>query len=356
MFLDKIDNLKEKYEKILNDLQTPEILKDREKLIELSRAKKSLEDILNPYEDYKGVMEKIEEDEDLIREVQDEELVALAEEEIEELNKKKEELEKQIKEALIPDDPDANKNAVLEIRAGTGGEEAALFSADLLRMYQRFSETKGWKFEIVDYNRTDMNGYKEIIALISGKKVYGQLRFESGVHRVQRVPVTESGGRIHTSAVTVAVLPEREEVEVEIDPKDLRTDFYSASGPGGQHVNRSSTAVRLEHIPTGIVVACQDERSQHQNRIKAMRLLRARLYEMEKQKEEKERKSKRKSLIGTGDRSEKIRTYNFPQNRITDHRIDYTKYNLDAVLNGNLRDLIDSLVEAEREQVVYEIN
>jgi peptide chain release factor 1 len=348
--LKKTKELKEKLNRIQEELQKPEVLKDRERLIELSREKKSLDGILFPYEEYCKVTQKIEEDKKLINETGDKELISLAREEIETLEEKKGALLIEIKNAMIPSDPEAHKNAVLEIRAGTGGEEAALFAADLLRLYSRFSESKGWKVEIVDYNRTDMNGYKEVIALISGKNVYGQLKYESGIHRVQRVPETESGGRIHTSAVSVAVLPEREELEIEIDPGDLKADFYSASGPGGQHVNKASTAVRIEHIPSGITVACQEERSQHQNRVKAMKLLRTRLYEMERLRDENQRKSKRKKLIGSGDRSEKIRTYNFPQNRITEHRIKYTKYNLNAVMDGNLQDVIDSLLQAEREE------
>ncbi len=354
--LRKAEEAKEKYKKIWESLQDPELVKDREKLIELSREKKSLEPIINAYEEYNKIDQKIEEDKKLIAETEDQELISLAKDEIKNLEKKKEVLIKEIERALIPEDLEAHKNAVLEIRAGTGGEEAALFAADLLRMYSRFSEQQGWKFEIADHSKTDKNGYKEVIVLISGKYVYGKLKYESGVHRVQRVPETESGGRIHTSAVSVAVLPEREEVEIDIDPDDLKVDFYSASGPGGQHVNRSSTAVRIEHISSGIIVTCQDERSQHQNRIKAMKILRSRLYEIERTKKKKERESARKKIIGTGDRSEKIRTYNFPQNRITDHRINFTKYNLTSVIDGNLDDLINSLQEAEQEELYHEID
>ncbi len=354
-FLKKAEEVKEKYEKILKNLQNPEIVKNREKLIELSKEKKSLEAVIKPYEGYNEVERKIGEDRKIIEESEDQELITLAKEEIQDLEKKKEKFIKGIKSAMIPEDPEAYKNAVLEIRAGTGGKEAALFASDLLRMYSHFSEQQGWKFEIAYNNRTNMNGFKEVIVLISGKDVYGKLKYESGVHRVQRVPETESGGRIHTSAVSVAVLPEREEVEIAIDPDDLKVDFYSASGPGGQHVNKASTAVRIEHIPSGIIVTCQDERSQYQNRLKAMKLLRTRLYETEKTKKEKERKSTRKKLIGTGDRSEKIRTYNFPQNRITDHRINYTRYNLDAVMDGDLQNLIDSLLQVEKEELYHEV-
>jgi peptide chain release factor 1 len=347
-FLKKAEEAKEKYNNILESLQNPEIVKDRDKLIELSREKKNLEIIIDAYNEYNRIDKKIEEDNRLITETEDSEIIALAKEEIQNLEKRKDEVINEIKKAITPVDPDADKNVILEIRAGTGGEEAALFSADLLRMYNRYSEQKGWKFEIVDYSKTDMNGYKEAIIMISGRNVFGKLKYESGVHRVQRVPETESGGRIHTSAVSVAVLPEREEVEIEINPDDLKIDFFSASGPGGQHVNKASTAVRIEHIPSGIIVSCQDERSQYQNRVKAMKILRTRLYDMEKSKKDRERESSRKKMIGSGDRSEKIRTYNFPQNRITDHRINYTKYNLDSVMNGNLDNLIESLQAAEQ--------
>jgi peptide chain release factor 1 len=347
-FLKKAEEAKEKYKNILESLQNPEIVKNRDKLIELSREKKTLENIIDAYNEYNRIDKRIEEDNRLINETEDQEIISLAKEEIENLEKRKDKLVNEMKKAMTPVDPDADKNVVLEIRAGTGGEEAALFSADLLRMYNRYSEQKDWKFDIVDYNKTDMNGYKEAIILISGKNVFGKLRYESGIHRVQRVPETESGGRIHTSAVSVVVLPEREEVEIEINPDDLKIDFFSASGPGGQHVNKASTAVRIEHNPSGIIVSCQDERSQYQNRVKAMKILRTRLYDLEKSKKDRERESSRKKMIGSGDRSEKIRTYNFPQNRITDHRINYTKYNLDSVMNGNLDNLIESLQAAEQ--------
>lgn len=355
LFLKKAREYRNKYEEILNSLKDPEVIKDRKRIIELSQEKKSLEDVIEPLNRYNEVVEKISEDKKIIKETDDKEIIGLAKEELQELESKKERLSKKIKNALIPEDPEDKKNAVLEIRAGTGGEEAALFAADLLRMYLRYAESKGWKFEIVDSSRSGMKGYREVISLISGKGVYGELRFESGVHRVQRVPVTESGGRIHTSAVSVAVLPEREEVEIEINPEDLNIDFYSSSAPGGQHVNRASSAVRIEHEPSGIIVSCQEERSQHQNREKAMKLLRTRLFEYENERKESKRRTKRKKIIGSGDRSEKIRTYNFPQNRITDHRINYTKYNLDSFIDGEIGDLIETLREAQREEIVDEI-
>ncbi|MEO0292936.1 MAG: peptide chain release factor 1 [candidate division WOR-3 bacterium] len=354
-FLEKAKEYKTKYEEVLKALQSPEIITEKKKFIELSQEKKALELVIKPFDEYNKIMEKIKEDENIIEETEDKEIIELAKEEIQKLKKESKRLLDEIKEALISGDPDDDKNVILEIRAGTGGEEAALFAADLLRMYSRYAESKGWKFEVVDFNKTGMNGYKEVITIISGKNVYGNLKFESGIHRVQRVPITESSGRIHTSAVSVAVLPEREEVEVEIKPEDLKIDFYSASGPGGQHVNKSATAVRIEHKPSGLVVTCQDERSQYQNRMKAMRLLRAKLFEFEKEKEENEIRTKRRQMVGSGDRSEKIRTYNFPQNRITDHRINYTKYNLDSFLDGDLDDLIESLKAANREDVLNEV-
>jgi peptide chain release factor 1 len=355
-FLEKAEKYRVKYKEILSLLENPENIKDRKKLIELSQEKKSLENVIMPLDEYKEILKKIEEDETLLSETEDEEIIELAGEEIRVLEKKKEQLLNRIKDALIPENVEDNKNAVLEIRAGTGGEEAALFVADLLRMYVKYAENQGWKFEILNSSRTGMNGYREVISLISGENVYGQMKFESGIHRVQRVPITESSGRIHTSAVSVAVLPEREELEVEINPEELEVDFYSASGPGGQHVNKSATAVRIKHKTSGIVVACQDERSQHQNREKAMKLLRTKLFEYEKEKKENEIRSKRKQMIGSGDRSEKIRTYNFPQNRITDHRINYTKYNLDSFLDGKIGDLIESLKAAQREESTDEID
>jgi peptide chain release factor 1 len=350
LFLQRVEECKDKYEEVIKSLQDPEIIKDRKKVIELSQEKKTLENVILPFDEYNEILSKIKEDEKILSETEDEEMINLAEEELSELKERKELLANKIRDALTPEDSEDKKNAVLEIRAGTGGEEAGLFAADLLRMYTKYAEDQGWKFEVVDFSKTGMNGYREVIALISGSSVYGRMKFESGIHRVQRVPVTESSGRIHTSAVSVAVLPEREEVEVEINPEDLDVDFYSASAPGGQHVNRASSAVRIEHRPSGILVSCQDERSQHQNREKAMRLLRAKLFEYEQEKADKEIKSKRKKMIGSGDRSEKIRTYNFPQNRITDHRINYTKYNLVSFLDGKIDDLIENLRAVQREK------
>jgi peptide chain release factor 1 len=279
----------------------------------------------------------------------------LAEEEFKELKDTLPELERQVQVMLLPKDEADEKNAILEVRAGTGGDEAALFASDLFRMYQRYAETHGWRFEVMSVNETGIGGYKEAIATISGKDVFARLKFESGVHRVQRIPVTESGGRIHTSAATVAVMPEAEEVDVDIDEKDLRIDVFRASGPGGQSVNTTDSAVRITHIPTGIVVSQQDEKSQHKNRAKAMKVLRARIYERERQIRDAERAAQRKGQVGSGDRSERIRTYNFPQGRVTDHRINLTLHKLDRVMEGDLDELMDALITDDQASRLAEI-
>ena len=285
----------------------------------------------------------------------DSELVEMAKEEISDISKKLEKAEKEVKMLLIPPDPLDGKNIIMEIRAGTGGDEAALFAADVYRMYTHYAESKRWKIEVISSNETGIGGLKEIIFSITGKDVYASLRYESGVHRVQRVPETESGGRIHTSAITVAVLPEAEETDIEIKPEDLKVDVMRAGGPGGQCVNTTDSAVRLTHIPTGLVVICQDEKSQIKNKAKALRVLRSRLYELEEEKKRKERSEERKSQVGSGDRSERIRTYNFPQGRVTDHRINLTLYKLDSVMNGDLDDIIEPLKIAAGEEALKEL-
>lgn len=299
--------------------------------------------IAEPYQRYKALKEELAQTEALLEDP-DEEVRKMAEEEKERLEAELEKAERELKGALLPRDPRDERNVILEIRAGAGGEEAALFAADLFRMYTRYAERKGWKVEILNSHPTGLGGFKEVIALIHGKGAYSRLKHESGVHRVQRIPVTESQGRIHTSTATVAVLPEAEEVEVEIDPKDLKVEVFRASGPGGQHVNKTETAVRITHLPTGIVVQCQDERSQHQNRAKAMKILMARLLEHKRRQQEEELSAERRSQIGTGERSERIRTYNFPQRRVTDHRIGLTIYQLEEVLDGDLDEIIDALI------------
>ncbi len=340
---ERLGIIEERYEGLLKRLSDPEVIRDTALYMRLSKERSDLKPIVEGFREYKKLLHDVREAEDLLRSG-DPELRKLAEEEIETLRKRLPALEKELRIMLLPRDPRDDRNVILEIRAGTGGEEAALFAADLFGMYARYAEQKGWKVEVIESRPTGLGGFKEIIVSIQGRGAYSRLKYESGVHRVQRVPVTETSGRIHTSAATVAVLPEAEEVDVRIDDKDLKVDTYRASGAGGQHVNKVSSAVRITHIPTGIVVQCQDERSQHKNREKAMRILRSRLYELKMGEQEKEISEARKAQVGSGDRSERIRTYNFPQNRVTDHRIGLTIKKLAQVLEGNLDEIIDSLI------------
>ncbi len=342
-YLQKLDAVEKRFEELTEKLADPAVVSDRQKYAQIAREHAELSEIVETYREYRKVLEEIKNNKELLED-SDEELVKLAREELKELEARREELEKKLMLLLLPKDPNDEKNIMLEIRAGTGGEEAALFAADLFRMYSRYAERKGWEVEILDVNPTGLGGFKEIIALIKGKGAYSRLKYESGVHRVQRIPETESGGRIHTSAVTVAVLPEADEVDVEIRPEELKIDTMRASGAGGQHVNKTESAVRITHIPTGIVVYCANERSQHQNRARAMQILRTRLYELKLREQEEKIQAERRSQVGSGDRSERIRTYNFPQNRVTDHRIGLTLYKLEQVLDGELDDIIDSLI------------
>lgn len=341
--IDILRTFEPQWDDLVKQLSDSEVMKDMEKYKALMLKRAHLEPIIESLNRLKELESQIEEAQMMIEGEDDNELVALAKEEIDSLKEEKETLEHKSKVLLVPPDPMEGKNIIMEIRAGTGGEEAALFAANLFTMYSRYAENRRWKIEIISTNETGIGGLKEIIFSISGKNVYGDLRWESGVHRVQRVPETESGGRIHTSAVTVAVLPEAEETDIEIRNEDLKVDVMRSSGPGGQSVNTTDSAVRLTHLPTGLVVTCQDEKSQIKNRAKALRVLRSRLYEMEEEKKAKERAENRKGQVGSGDRSERIRTYNFPQNRLTDHRINLTLYKLDAAMQGELEEVIEAL-------------
>ncbi|GHV43547.1 peptide chain release factor 1 [Spirochaetia bacterium] len=349
---ERLSSLLERYKELSLLIQDPDLVKNQNKYRDLMREYSQLGELSAAQEEIDGLSGQIEDAKSLIAEEKDPEMRELAKEELRELELRITDAEDRLKFLLIPKDPLDEKNIIMEIRAGTGGDEAALFSADLFRMYSRFAETRGWKFEIMNSNETELGGLKEIVFSISGNNVYENLRYESGVHRVQRVPATEASGRIHTSAVTVAVLPEADETEINIKQEDLRIDVMRAGGPGGQCVNTTDSAVRITHIPSGIVVHCQDEKSQIKNKAKAMRILRARVYEMEEAKAASERAEARKSQIGTGDRSERIRTYNFPQNRLTDHRINLTLYKLDLIMQGDVAELFDALKLSAREELL----
>ena len=351
--LNILSALENRISSIEDEMAKPDVFSDQMKMRQLNSEYKKLKNLLELREEYKRLIRQLSEDEELANS-SDDEIVKIVEDEIPKLKTDVEKLERKILAHLAPPDANEGKPVIVEIRAGTGGEEAALFAGDLFRMYSRFGEEHNWKIEIIDSNPTDLGGFKEIVFTITGDDAYSLMRFESGVHRVQRIPVTESGGRIHTSAASVAVLPEVSEEEIDIRPEDLKIDTYRSSGAGGQHVNKTESAVRITHIPTGIVVTCQAERSQHKNRAKAMRILKSKIAERNRMEAESKTASKRKIQVGTGDRSEKIRTYNFPQNRITDHRINYTAYNLADVMNGDLDELFDALRSAWAERVLNE--
>lgn len=352
MFIQRLRVIEDRFQELETRLSDPEIVKQQEQYQKYAREHAELTPLIQAYRRYQRLRQELEDDQGLLKTETDEELKELIREEIQQLRSRLTAQEEELRFLLLPKDPNDEKNILLEIRAGTGGEEAALFAADLFRMYSRYAENQGWKVEVLSHSLTGLGGLKELIALIAGHRVYSRLKYESGVHRVQRVPITESQGRIHTSAVTVAILPEAEEVDVQINPEDLRVDVFRSSGPGGQSVNTTDSAVRITHLPTGLVVSCQDEKSQHKNKTKALKVLRARLLDLKQREQQQKIAQDRKSQVGTGDRSERIRTYNFPQGRITDHRLGLTLYRLEDMLAGNLDDLLNALLSYFRTEAL----
>ncbi len=341
---EKLEAVEKRFEEVTAELAKPEVVSDPSAMRRLAKLRSELEPLVEAYRQLKTTRSQLEETRAMLRDAGEEELKGLAQEEIDRLTPDEERLSQELRLALLPRDPNDERNVVLEVRAGTGGEEAALFAQEVFRMYSKYAESQGWRVEILSINETGIGGIKEVVALLEGRGAFSRLKYESGVHRVQRVPETEASGRIHTSAVTVAVLPEAEEVEVQVDPKDIRIDTFCSSGPGGQSVNTTYSAVRITHLPTGLVVSCQDEKSQIKNKAKALRVLRSRLYDLARKEQMDQIASERKGQIGTGDRSEKIRTYNFKDGRVTDHRIHFTLHQLDSILNGELDQIIDALV------------
>jgi len=352
--LSKLAAIKQRWEEIAEELNKPETILDQKRYIRLNKEYSELSEIVEVYHEYRDLMSNIEENKNIIHTDKDPELRELAKADLEELLARKEPLEEKIKLMLIPPDPADNKNAIVEIRAGTGGDEASIFAGDLFKMYEKYAAAKVWKIEVVDFNPGSTGGFKEIIFEVSGQKVYGTLKYESGVHRVQRVPITETQGRIHTSAASVVVLPEADDFDIELKESDIRKDTFCSSGPGGQSVNTTYSAVRLTHIPTGIVATCQDQKSQIKNLEKAMKVLKTRIYELEYQKYLDDVAKKRKTMVSTGDRSAKIRTYNYPQGRITDHRIGFSIFNLPDFMNGNIEEMIEALQVAENAEKLKE--
>ncbi len=354
LMLDKLEGVKIRFDEVSQMISDPEVIADMKRYVKLNKEYKDLEPIIQAYNEYKTVLDNIQSAKEMLTEEKDEEMREMARAELEEMQAKVKPMEENIRFLLLPKDPEDNKNAIMEIRAGTGGDEASIFAGDLYRMYSKYCEDKGWKMEVTNLNEGTAGGYKEIVMNITGEGVYGIMKYESGVHRVQRVPQTETQGRVHTSAASVAVLPEADDFDVELKQDDIRKDTYCSSGPGGQSVNTTYSAIRLTHIPTGIVVTCQDQKSQIKNLEKATGELRTRLYNLEYQKYIDEISSKRKTMVSTGDRSAKIRTYNYPQGRVTDHRINLTLYNLQAIINGDIQEIIDKLQMAENAEKLKE--
>ena len=351
---DRLAQIEKRYEDIIAEMSRPEVSSDRQRIMRLAQEKSAIDDVVSLYRDHKATVASLEETRRMLDSEADADMAAMVKQEIHSLEEKRVRFEEQLKYALLPRDPNDERNVILEIRAGTGGDEAGLFAADLFRMYTRYGQTRGWDVEVIDASESSAAGYKEVIAEVRGKGAFSRFKYERGVHRVQRVPVTESSGRIHTSTATVAVLPEADEVEISIKPEELRVDIFHSGGAGGQNVNKVATAVRLTHLPTGMVVVCQDERSQLRNRQKAMAVLRARLLELEQGKKDAEMTSMRRSQVGSGERAEKVRTYNFPQDRVTDHRIGLTLHNLPRIMAGDLDGLIDALATAEQTRQLRE--
>jgi peptide chain release factor 1 len=352
MLTDRLENLEKQYLDLEQRLSDPEVIRAQDVYQKLMKEHAELAPLIQAFRRYKHLEKELADSQSLLKDDSDEDLKDMAREDVQSLKEQIGQVEEDLRVLVLPKDPNDDKNVLLEIRAGTGGEEAALFAADLYRMYTRLAERRGWKLEVMSHSATGLGGLKELIALISGDRVYSQLKFESGTHRVQRVPETESQGRIHTSAVTVAVLPEAEDVDVQISPEELRVDVYRSSGPGGQSVNTTDSAVRITHLPTGLVVTCQDEKSQHKNKAKALKVLQARLFDLKQQEQQRQIAQERKTQVGSGDRSERIRTYNCPQGRITDHRIGLTLYRLEAILDGDLDELLNGLTTHYRTQAL----
>lgn len=353
---EKLQAVVDRYDELNELISDPEVIADTQRFMKLSKEEGSLRDTVATFKHYQEVVTNLSDDEEMMREKLDDDMASMVKDEIADLKDEKEDLEHQLTIMLLPKDPNDDRNIIMEIHGAAGGDEGSLFAADLFEMYSRYAEKQGWKIEIVDHSDTEVGGFKEIVLMITGENVYSKLKYENGAHRVQRIPATESAGRVHTSTATVGVMPEAEDVDIEIDPKDIRTDVYRSSGAGGQHINKTSSAVRMTHLPTGIVVAMQDERSQQQNRAKAMKILKARVYDYYSQQEKDQYDAERKSAVGTGDRSERIRTYNYPQNRVTDHRIGLTLNKLDRIMNGDMEEIIDALVLSDQAAKLEQLN